>query len=147
MAHGRHAFPKRLTAGGFTRRASSTRTTLTLDIAIKRLLLSPHGRDLLTMVDPAGEPVPDQRLVRAVAQATAFHRQLLAGITRADIARSAHCTPANINRLLPLARLGPPVLKALLNAALPKSTTLTDLKHAARHLDWQRQAQHLGISD
>lgn len=126
-------------------------TLLSLDIRIKKLdgkrvLLTPEGSDLLLITDPDGAPIPRSNLVQAVALAIGFHRAMLSqGTTLEELAERYGRSKSNIFKLLPLARLGPAVLRAVLTGAIAPSTTLNDLIAAAEHLDWDKQARHLGI--
>ncbi|MEO0631980.1 MAG: hypothetical protein AAFY46_14840, partial [Planctomycetota bacterium] len=51
-----------------------------------------------------------------------------------------------ILELLPLTQLGPRALTSALRGTLPPSITLDDLILAAADLDWQRQADQLGLA-
>jgi len=126
------------------------RVTLRLDIQIKkldgkRLLFSPDGRDMVSMRTQDGPGPAQPHLVRAIAQAWWFHRVMLDGTSLTEVAARGGCSASNVKQLVPLTTLGPPILAAVLTGTIARSTTLNDLKRAAKHLNWRRQADHLGL--
>ncbi|TVQ61271.1 MAG: recombinase family protein [Phycisphaerales bacterium] len=127
------------------------RLVLTLRVQIKRhdgrrVLLSPDGHDLLTMLAPDGRPMPQDHLVRAIGLAYAWRRDLLEpGATIDAVAQRAGVAPSRLHAMLPLTQLSPAVLRAVFTGTLSSSTTLADLQRTARDLEWSRQAQALGV--
>ena len=118
---------------------------LTLPIAIKRhdgrrILVSPEGHDLMVSLRADGRPVPRPNLVAAVGQAFALHREILRTRCRfEDAARKLGFTDTWGAMLLDLTVLSPTILRSILTGTLSQTVTLTDLRHAARHLDWSLQ--------
>jgi len=58
---------------------------------------------------------------------------------------SGLATGQRSKKLVPLAYLAPPIIKFIPNGSALPSLTIEDLATAAHHLDWQRQAETLGI--
>ncbi|MEM8494630.1 MAG: recombinase zinc beta ribbon domain-containing protein [Planctomycetota bacterium] len=122
--------------------------TLDLGIQIKRLdgrrvILAPDGKDLVI----PSEPIPRPHIIKAIGQAYHWFNELDASgeQIRAYAARTGTGRTRMLN-LLPLVHLGPIVLHHAFAGTLPPSTTLDDLLRAARQLDWQKQAESLGIA-
>lgn len=84
-------------------------------------------------------------LIRAIGFAFTWRRELLkTGRSITSVAREAGVTRARVNSLLMIAQLSPSLLRSALQGELGTSISLEDLIRAAHHLDWSRQAQHLG---
>ena len=121
---------------------------LTLHIQIKTL----DGRRLIT--SPEGEPLviappaeTKQHIIDAIGLAYRWHDELIkSGQHVREFATSNGIARSRVFRLLRLTQLGPPVLRAVFDGALPNTLTLNDLLAAAEHLDWQCQATELGIN-
>ncbi|MEQ8771150.1 MAG: recombinase family protein [Phycisphaerales bacterium] len=125
--------------------------SLALDVQIKkldgkRILLDPEGRDLLSTVDTNGNPIPKPELIAAIGQAFMLQRhQLESGKTVKEVGAAFGYSRTHTSRMLTVAHLGPPVLRAVLQGTASGTTTVLDLLRAATHLDWSRQAEHLGV--
>ncbi len=109
----------------------------------RRLLLCPHGHDLII----PSKPEPRQHLVEAIGLAYRWHDALIkSGLQIRVFAKEQGIARSRILQLLPLTQLGPEVLRHALAGTLPSSITLDDLLTASRQLDWDRQAAELGIN-
>jgi len=82
----------------------------------------------------------------AIGLAYRWHDELLKNReTFTALARRYGVTGPFVHRRLRLIQLSPAVLCKSLNGTLALNTTLEDLTEAAKHLDWDRQAQFLGL--
>jgi hypothetical protein len=107
------------------------------------MLTTPEGQPLV-IAPPAATP---QHIIDAIGLAYRWHDDLLvSGQHVRDYAAANGIARSRVFRLLPLIRLGPPVLTAAFNGDLPSAVSLNDLLAAARHLDWNRQAAEIGIA-
>lgn len=126
-------------------------TVLSLEIQIKkldgrRLLVSPDGHDLLASHGVERDPTSNAALVRPLAQAHAWHRELSrTGETIEVLAKRLGEHPQRMHHLLPLTQLGPRVIDAVLTGRLAPSITLKRLLAAARRLRWDAQERMLGM--
>jgi hypothetical protein len=127
-------------------------TILTLAIQIKkldgrRMLVGPDGQDLLTShgIDQPREPNPT--LVRALARAHAWHRELVrTGESIKMLAERLGEHESRMHAVLALTQLGPDVTRAILIGSLPPGVTLKRLLAAAQRLDWTAQKSTLRIA-
>jgi site-specific DNA recombinase len=126
-------------------------TVLSLDMQIKkldgrRMLVSPDGHDLLASHGVERDPTPNLALIRPLAQAHAWHRELSrTGETIEILAKRLGEHPQRMHHLLPLTQLGPRVIDAVLTGRLASSVTLKRLLAAARRLRWDAQERMLGM--
>lgn len=126
-------------------------TVLSLDMQIKkldgrRLLVSPDGHDLLASHGVERDPTPNLTLIRPLAQAHAWHRELnRTGETIEVLAKRLGEHAQRMHHLLPLTQLGPRVIDAVLTGRLAPSVTLKRLLAAARRLRWDAQECMLGM--
>jgi hypothetical protein len=127
-------------------------TILTLAIQIKkldgrRMLVGPDGQDLLAShgIDQPRQPNPT--LIRALAQAYEWHRELVrTGESIKVLAERRGEHVSRMHALLPLAHLGPDIVRAILTGSLPPGVTLKRLLAAAQRLDWNAQKSALRIA-
>jgi hypothetical protein len=126
-------------------------TVLSLEMQIKkldgrRMLVSPDGHDLLASHGVERDPTPNLTLIRPLAQAHAWHRELnRTGETIEVLAKRLGEHPQRMHHLLPLTQLGPRVIDAVLTGRLAPSVTLKRLLAAARRLRWDAQERMLGM--
>ena len=122
-------------------------THLTLAIHIKRLdgkrmILSPDGQELVI----PNQPEPRPHIVTALGKAYLWKEQLeKTGLSIKHLAEREGVCEAQVRKLLPLVNLSPLILKQALTGDLSRHLTLDDLLHAGQDLDWNRQADYLGI--
>jgi len=133
----------------FTARNSDGRTIIDMPIAIKRLdgkrrIVSPGGQDLFRQIDQAGRATPNPVLVEALAKAHRYRRASTRS-TVGEIARSEPCSESHVKKLIPLAYLAPAIVRSVLDGTASSTLTIDHLVAAAKHLDWQRQLQSLGM--
>jgi site-specific DNA recombinase len=126
-------------------------TVLSLEMQIKkldgrRMLVSPDGHDLLASHGVERDPTPNLTLIRPLAQAHAWHRELnRTGETIEVLAKRLGEHPQRMHHLLPLTQLGPRVIDAVLTGRLAPSITLKRLLAAARRLRWDAHEHMLGM--
>lgn len=89
---------------------------------------------------------PQQHNVDAIGLAYRWRDEFLKNReTVSALARRYGVTGPFVHRRLRLIQLSPAVLCNSLNRTLALNTTLEDLTEAAKHLDWDHQAQYLGL--
>ncbi|MBL4590371.1 MAG: recombinase family protein [Phycisphaerales bacterium] len=120
---------------------------LTLDVQIKkldgrRMILSPDGKDLVFPSVPA----PKQHIVDAIGLAYRWHHEIMeTKLSLRDYADQNHISRTRLLNLLPLTYLSPEILRHALVGTLAPSITLSDLLRATEQLDWNHQAQSIGL--
>ncbi|MEM9419773.1 MAG: hypothetical protein AAGA25_12090, partial [Planctomycetota bacterium] len=108
----------------------------------KRMLVSPEGQDLVA----PGEPLPQSHIVAAIGQAYRWRELFMeTGANLPKLANQQNVSASRIRKYLPLVQLSPTILKRALSGELPVRITLTNLLEAAQSLDWDKQAQFLGL--
>jgi hypothetical protein len=111
------------------------------------MLVGPDGQDLLTShgIDEPRDPNPT--LIRALAQAYAWHRELVrTGESLKALAERLGEHESRMHALLPLTQLGPDIVRAILIGSLSQGVTLKRLLAAAQRFDWNAQKSTLRIA-
>lgn len=90
---------------------------------------------------------PDPYLVRAIARAHVWNRQLINGryASGREIARAEGVTARYIYKLLPLAFLAPDIVEAISQGRQPGDLTLRSLTKASIPDDWAAQRRRFGF--
>ncbi len=92
-------------------------------------------------------PEPKQHIVDAIGLAYRWHHEIMeTKINLRDYADQNHIARTRLLKLLPLIYLSPEILRHALIGTLAPSITLSDLLQAAEQLDWNHQAQSLGLN-
>ena len=82
-------------------------------------------------------------LLRSVALGRLWVDQVLAGTSIDEIAALEGCTKQHVANVIPLAFLGPDVVRAIIDARLPRGISARRI--AQPELEWARQWEMLGI--
>jgi len=91
-------------------------------------------------------PEPKGHIVFAIGQAYHWHQEITAkNLQYSDLAKQKNVTAGFIRRYLKLTQLCPAILKLALTGQLSPMITLHQLSNAAKHLEWQKQMQYLGL--
>lgn len=90
---------------------------------------------------------PDPALIRAVAKAFAWNKQLVSGEVTSgrSIARSENVTARYIYKLLPLACLAPDIVTSICEGRQPQDLTLDTLVYSDIPYRWEDQRQKFGF--
>jgi site-specific DNA recombinase len=90
---------------------------------------------------------PDAALIKAVARANQWRRQLLDGEvgSLAEIAAKEHLQRTYVGRILPLAFLAPDITRAIVDGCQPPSMTIDRLRDPIP-MDWNEQRVMFGFS-
>jgi len=102
----------------------------------RKCILSPDGSDLA----PPARAQPDGTLVKALARAWRWQRQLDGGIytSLAEIAAAEKLSPSYVSRIARLALLAPDIVEAILAGTLSQSVILDRLEKGVP-ADWREQ--------
>lgn len=92
----------------------------------RKRILAPDGSDLA----PPARAQPDGTLVKALARAWRWQRQLDAGVylSHAEIAAAEKLSPSYVSRIARLALLAPDIVEAILAGTLNQSVVLDRLE-------------------
>lgn len=103
---------------------------------------------LLQAGGTASKSKPDPYLVRAIARAHVWNRQLINGsyASGREIARAEGVTARYIYKLLPLAFLAPDIVEAISQGRQPGDLTLRSLTTTGIPDDWAAQRRRFGFS-
>jgi site-specific DNA recombinase len=103
---------------------------------------------LLQAGGTAAKSKPDPYLVRAIARAHVWNRQLINGryASGREIARAEGVTARYIYKLLPLAFLAPDIVEAISQGRQPGDLTLRSLTKTNIPDDWAAQRRRFGFS-
>jgi site-specific DNA recombinase len=93
------------------------------------------------------EAEPDHTLIRAMAKAHGWMREVRNGISAAAIGRRHGWTDAPVRQRLKLALLSPKITRAILQGKQPIELSLKKLLTTAIPYDWDAQWQALGFAD
>lgn len=90
---------------------------------------------------------PDPALMRAVAKAFVWNKQLVSGEVTSgrSIARSENVTPRYIYKLLPLAHLAPDIVSVICEGRQPPDLTLDTLVYSDIPTRWEDQRRKFGF--
>jgi site-specific DNA recombinase len=104
-----------------------------------RLILSNEATERQSRPDPA--------LIRAVAKAYSWNKQLVFGevVSGRSIGRSENVTPRYIYKLLPLAHLAPDIITAICEGRQPQDLTLDTLVYSDMPARWEDQRRKFGF--
>jgi|GEM_PF-108932 len=102
----------------------------------RKRILAPDGSDLA----PPTRAQPDGPLVKALARAWRWQRQLDAGMhaSLAEIAAAEKLSPSYVSRIARLAQLAPDITEAILEGTLNKSVILARLEKGMP-VEWAEQ--------
>ena len=102
----------------------------------RKRILAPDGSDLA----PPTRAQPDGTLVKALARAWRWQRQVDGGIyaALADIAAAEKLSPSYVSRIARLALLAPDIIEAILAGTLNQSVVLDRLEKGVS-VDWEEQ--------
>jgi len=103
---------------------------------------------LLPAGGTASQSKPDPYMVRAIARAHIWNRQLINGsfASASEIARTEGVTARYIYKLLPLAFLAPDIVEAISQGCQPGDLTLRTLTTTSIPDDWAAQRRRFGFS-
>jgi site-specific DNA recombinase len=83
-------------------------------------------------------------LLRSIAFGRLWLDEVLAATTVDQIAARERCTKRHVTNTIPLAFLAPDIIRAVVDARLPRGITARSI--AEPELEWSRQWSSLGIS-
>lgn len=126
--------------------ADHTDYALTVPLSLRRRgvearLILGDGRDTGCL--------PDEHLIRCIAQARAWFEDLRTGAVASvkEIAARQQIPASEVSRQLPLAFLAPNIVTAILEGRQPVELTAKALKRVDLPLDWSEQSRRLGFSN
>ncbi len=99
------------------------------------------------LVIGAGTPRTDEKLIRAIALAHAWLKEVRSGVSMTAIAKRHCCTPAFIRQRMQLAFLSPAITRDILAGRQPPELTLTALVANRFSNDWDVQWAELGFAE
>ena len=107
----------------------------------RKRILAPDGSDLA----PPARLQPDGTLVKAVARAWRWQRQLDAGVyvSLSDIAAAEKLSPSYVSRIARLALLAPDIVEAIVVGTLNQGVVLDRLEKGIP-IEWERQRASCG---
>jgi hypothetical protein len=107
----------------------------------RKRILAPDGSDLA----PPTRAQPDGTLVKVLARALHWQRQLDAGVyvSLAEIAAAEKLSPSYVSRIGRLALLAPDIVEAILAGTLNQSIILDRLEKGVP-VEWERQREICG---
>ena len=82
-------------------------------------------------------------LLRSIALGRRWLEEVLAGTRINEIARREGCTEQHVANNIPLAFLAPDVVRAIIDARLPRGISARRIAHP--EIEWARQWELLGI--
>lgn len=102
----------------------------------RKRILAPDGSDLA----PPTKQQPDGTLLKALARAWRWQRQLDAGVylSHAEIAAAEKLSPSYVSRIARLALLAPDLVEAILAGTLNQSVILDRLEKGVP-VEWEEQ--------
>ena len=83
-------------------------------------------------------------LLRSIALGRRWAQEILSGATLNEIAACEGCTIRHVENTIPLAFLAPDIIRAVVDARLPRGTNVRSIADPA--LEWSRQWTSMGIS-
>ena len=106
----------------------------------RKRILAPDGSDLA----PPTRAQPDGTLVKALARAWRWQRQLDGGVyaSLSDIAAAEKLSPSYVSRIARLALLAPDIIEAIFAGTLNQSVILDRLEKGVP-LEWEKQRKAL----
>ena len=109
----------------------------------KRILAS-DGSDLA----PPTRAQPDGTLVKALARAWRWQRQLDSGVyaSLAEIARAEKLNPSYVSRIARIVLLAPDIVEAIVSGTLSHRIVLDRLEKGVP-INWEEQRTYIAISD
>jgi hypothetical protein len=107
----------------------------------RKRILAPDGSDLA----PPARAQPDGTLVKALARAWRWQRQLDSGVyvSLSEIAAAEKLSPSYVGRIARLAQLAPDIVEAILAGTLNQSVILERLEKGVP-VEWEEQRANCG---
>lgn len=104
------------------------------------MLVRPDGTELLARVEADGQPGNNQRIVQAIGQAFAWHRELMqSGASIESFARENDLDGPWVHRMLSLTQLSPAHLRSALRGTHSALVSVLEWSRRGGPIAWAQQ--------